>query len=59
MLSIQLFLNFGLTISIQRIGDRSNDAKMSNAGRYKFFDLFFAFKHPIYQQPSEHLPAQS
>ena len=32
----QLFLTFGLAIYIQRIGDRNNDAKMSNAGRYKF-----------------------
>ena len=46
----QLFLTFGLAIYIQRIGDRNNDAKMSNAGRYKFIDLFFAFKHPIYRE---------
>ena len=44
----QLLLTFGLAIYIQRIGDHNNDAKMSNAGRYKFIDLFFAFKHPIY-----------
>ena len=23
---------------------------MSNAGRYKFIDLFFAYKHPIYRE---------
>ena len=46
----QLFLTFELAIYIQRIGDRNNDAKMSNAGRYKFFYLFFAFKHPIYRE---------
>ena len=46
----QLFLTFGLVIYIQRIGDRNNDAKMSNAGRYKFIDLLFAFKHPIYRE---------
>ena len=44
----QLFFTFGLAIYIQRIGDCNNDAKMSNAGWYKFLDLFFAFKHPIY-----------
>ena len=46
----QLFLTFGLAIYIQRIGDCNNDAKMSNAGRYKFIDLFFLFKHPIYRE---------
>ena len=44
----QLFLTFGLAIYIQRIGDCNNDAKMSNAGRYRFIYLSFAFKHPIY-----------
>ena len=46
----QLFLTFGLAIYIQKIGDRNNNAKMSNAGRYKFFDQFFAFKHLIYRE---------
>ena len=46
----QLFLNFGLAIYIQRIGDCNNHAKMSNARRYKFFDLFFAFKYPVYRE---------
>ena len=44
----QLFLNFGLSIYMQRIGDDNNDAKMSNTGWYKFFDKFYAFKRSIY-----------
>ena len=46
----QLFLGYGLGIYIQRIGDRNNDIEVSNAGRYKFFDVFFGFKHPIYRE---------
>ena len=46
----QLFLGYGLGIYIQRIGDRNNDIEVSNAGRYKFFDAFFGFKHPIYRE---------
>ena len=44
----QLFLNFGLSIYIQRIRDHNNDAKMSNNGQYVFFYLFYAFEHQIY-----------
>ena len=44
----KLFLSYGLGIYIQWIGDRNNDIKVSNAGSYKFFDIFFGFKHPIY-----------
>ena len=43
-----LILTYGLAIYIQRIGDRNNDIDVSDSGRYKFFDLFYAFKHPIY-----------
>ena len=46
----QLSMGFGLGIYIQRVSDRNNDVTVSNAGRYKFFDLFFAFKHPIYRE---------
>ena len=46
----QLFLGYGLGIYIQRTGDRNNDIEVSNAGRYKFFDVFFGFKHPIYRE---------
>ena len=46
----ETFLSFGLAIYIQRIGDRNNDFTVSNAGRYKFFDLFYAFNHPIYRE---------
>ena len=46
----QLFLGYGLGIYIQRIGDRNNDIEVSNAGRYKFFDIFFGFTHPVYRE---------
>ena len=36
----EIFLNFGLAIYIQRIGDRNNDFTVSNAGRYKFLICF-------------------
>ena len=42
--------NYLCTLLIQRIGDRNNDIEVSNAGRYKFFDVFFGFKHPIYRE---------
>ena len=44
----EIFLSFGLAIYIQRIGNRNNDFTVSSAGRYKFFDLFYAFNHSIY-----------
>ena len=47
---MELFLNFGLGIYIQRIGDRFNCRELSLAGRLKFDDLFYAFRHPIYQE---------
>ena len=54
-LRTQLFMGFGLGIYIQRIDDRNNDVIIvSNAGRYKFFDLFFEFKHPIYREVEYH-----
>ena len=33
--------NYLCTLLIQRTGDRNNDNEVSNAGRYKFFDVFF------------------
>ena len=39
-----------LGVYIQRIGDRNNDIEVSNAGRYKFFDVSFGFKYPIYRE---------
>ena len=42
-------MDFGLGMYIQHIGDK-NDIKVSNAGIYKFFDIFFRFKHPIYRE---------
>ena len=46
----EIFHNFGLTIYVQRIVDGNNDYAESNAGRYKFFDLFYAFNDPIYRE---------
>ena len=46
----QFTLNFALAIYVQRIGDRNNDEKCSDAGRYKFNDMFYAFNHPIYRE---------
>ena len=42
-------MDFGLGMYIQHIGDK-NDIKVSNAGIYKFFDIIFRFKHPIYRE---------
>ena len=44
---LQLTFNVALSIYVQRIGDRNNDKKCSDAGRYKFSNMFFAFNHPI------------
>ena len=46
----QLTLNIALSIYVQRIGDRNNDEVCSNAGRYKFLNMFYAFNHPIYRE---------
>ena len=47
---LQLVLKFALGIYIQRIGDRHNDSTISDAGRFAFMDLFYGFKHPLYQE---------
>ena len=47
---LQLTINVALSIYVQRIGDRNNDKKCSDAGRYKFSNMFFAFNHPIYRE---------
>ena len=47
---LQLTFNVALSIYVQRIGDRNNDKKCSDAGRYKFSNMFFAFNHPIYRE---------
>ena len=46
----QFTFNFALAIYVQRIGDRNNDEKCSDAGRFKFNDMFYAFNHPIYRE---------
>ena len=46
----QFTLNFVLAAYVTRIGDRHNDVRCSNAGRMKFFDLWFALNHPIYRE---------
>ena len=47
---LHLTLTIGLGIYVQRIGDRNNDVKCSNAGRYKFLGMFYGFNHPIYRE---------
>ena len=44
----EIFLSFGLVIYIKRIGNWNNNFTASNAGRYKFLNLFYSFNHPIY-----------
>ena len=39
-----------LSIYVQRIGDRNNDAEVSHAGRMTFLGMFFAFNHPVYRE---------
>ena len=51
---LQLTFDIALAIYIQRVGDRTNDEKCSDAGRYKFFNTFFAFNHPIYREVEYH-----
>ena len=46
----QLVFKFALGIYIQRIGDRNNDAVVSDAGRFAFMDMFYGFRPPIYQE---------
>ena len=49
-LMAELTLNIALAIYVQRVGDRHNDEMCSDAGRYKFFKMFFGFNHPIYRE---------
>ena len=49
-LVFELIFNFCLAVYIQKLGVRSNDAKMIATARYKFMPLLFAFNHPIYQE---------
>ena len=46
----QLIFNYTLAIYIQKVGVRCNDESVISAGRYKFMPMFYAFKHPIYQE---------
>ena len=45
-----IMLNLCLGVYIQRIGDRNNDKKCSDAGRMKCMDMFFGFNHPLYRE---------
>lgn len=47
---IQLTFTIALSVYVQRIGDRNNDVICSEAGRYKFLNMFYAFNHPIYRE---------
>ena len=46
----QLVFTYALAIMVNKLGDRNNNEKIQNAGRYKFMELFYAFNHPIYQE---------
>ena len=46
----QLILNYTLAIYLFKIGVRCNNVKMVNVARFKFEDLFYAFKRPIYRE---------
>ena len=47
---VELTLNIALSIYVERVGDRNNDPVCSDAGRYKFYKLFYGFNHPIYRE---------
>ena len=40
----------GLSIYVQRVGDRNNDVQVSRAGRMTFLGMFYGFNHPIYRE---------
>lgn len=35
---------------INKLGDCNNNENIQSAGRYKFWELFYGFNHPIYQE---------
>ena len=45
-----LILNLCLGVYIQRVGDRNNNAKCSDAGRMKVVDVSFGFNQPFYRE---------
>ena len=49
-MTVQLVFKFALGVYIQQTGDTNNDANISDAGRFAFSDLFYGFKHPLYQE---------
>ena len=46
----ELTLNIGLGIYVNRVGERNNDYRCSQAGRMKCIDMFYGFNHPIYRE---------
>ena len=44
-LTSNLLLTFALAIYVQKIGVRSNDMQMIEAGRMKFMPMFYGFHH--------------
>ena len=46
----QFVFKFALGIYVQRVGDRNNNALISDAGQFVFSDLFYGFRHPLYQE---------
>ena len=47
----QLVFTYALAIMINKLGDCNNE-NIQSAGRYKFWELFYGFNHPIYQEMS-------
>ena len=47
-LILEIFLNFGLGVFCQRVGDRFNNERLGIAGRSKISDFFYAFHRPIH-----------
>lgn len=47
---LSLVLTFGLGLYTQKVGDRNNDASISDAGRYTFMNIFYGFNHPYYRE---------
>ena len=46
----EIIFNYVLPVYLFKIGVRNNDVKLIDAARFKFEDLFYAFKHPIYRE---------
>ena len=46
----QLVFTYAIAIMINKLGECNNNENIQSAGRYKFWELFYGFNHPIYQE---------